>query len=339
MQTKIQQWLDQKPQKRLKQIIELHPVFDYVVIGKGEDVPDLTLSLQFHDEYEPMNYVGVGPKYHGKDVVHIGAVGTTVAKRVNPLVGEYLPMISDNPLFDKSDVVVIFILWQQRMGYLNSPPSRSEMKNLKPAFDLPQLGDFYATEWDEFEEAQLPQNRQTDAGKAYRWAADYVVWTPQGAGSSGRPFEQPAPFPPGIAPTDTPPWAVIRKILSDFYGDEELTTLCSDYFREVYNNFSTGMSKSQKIGMLIDHLRRNKTFHYLVAAMKRDRPTQVGILVRDVLVAKFNNAEFKVFLYSFGQDIEASSGSSKTVLFQEHVGRLDRQGQLITLATNLAPLL
>ena len=32
----------------------------------------------------------------------------------------------------------------------------------------------------------------------------------------------------------------IRKFLIEFFSDEELTTLCFDYFRDVYEEFAVG---------------------------------------------------------------------------------------------------
>jgi hypothetical protein len=45
----------------------------------------------------------------------------------------------------------------------------------------------------------------------------------------------------------------IRKYLTKFYSDEELGTLCFDHFRAVYDSFSTGRAKGQKIQDLIEY--------------------------------------------------------------------------------------
>ena len=52
----------------------------------------------------------------------------------------------------------------------------------------------------------------------------------------------------------TPYLLDLRQYLTSAYGDEELGTLCSDYFRDVYENFTVGMSKAQKIQLLLDHV-------------------------------------------------------------------------------------
>ena len=45
----------------------------------------------------------------------------------------------------------------------------------------------------------------------------------------------------------------IRQYLTNAYSDDDITVLCSDYFREVYDDFTAGMSKRQKIQLLLDY--------------------------------------------------------------------------------------
>jgi formylglycine-generating enzyme required for sulfatase activity len=68
--------------------------------------------------------------------------------------------------------------------------------------------------------------------------------------------------------------ADIRQYLTSAYSDEELTTICWDYFRNVSNNFAEGMTKGQKIQLLLDHCQRRDLMPNLLAALERDRPDQ-----------------------------------------------------------------
>ena len=43
-----------------------------------------------------------------------------------------------------------------------------------------------------------------------------------------------------------PSTADIRQFLAESFNDEELSTLCFDYFRDVYDDFASGMTKGQK---------------------------------------------------------------------------------------------
>ena len=66
--------------------------------------------------------------------------------------------------------------------------------------------------------------------------------------------------------------ARIRAFLTEAFDDDELTTLCADYFRNVYYGFAAGMNKHQKIKLLIDHC--ESKLYSLLAAIKQVRPEQ-----------------------------------------------------------------
>ena len=68
--------------------------------------------------------------------------------------------------------------------------------------------------------------------------------------------------------------AGIRQYLTSAYSDEELITLCSDYFRDVHDNFTVGMTKTAKIQLLLDHCQRRELMPNLLAALERDRLEQ-----------------------------------------------------------------
>jgi formylglycine-generating enzyme required for sulfatase activity len=68
--------------------------------------------------------------------------------------------------------------------------------------------------------------------------------------------------------------ADIRQYLTTAYGDEDLTTFCFDYFRDVYDNFTTGMTKGQKIQLLLDRCQRREAIPDLLVALERDRSEQ-----------------------------------------------------------------
>jgi CheY-like chemotaxis protein len=74
-----------------------------------------------------------------------------------------------------------------------------------------------------------------------------------------------------------PKWntAAIRDLLNAAFNDEELTTLCFDYFRPVYDDFAGGMSKGQKVQRLLDYCSRREQVEALLAAVQRANPAQV----------------------------------------------------------------
>ncbi|MCB8925798.1 MAG: SUMF1/EgtB/PvdO family nonheme iron enzyme [Ardenticatenaceae bacterium] len=63
----------------------------------------------------------------------------------------------------------------------------------------------------------------------------------------------------------------VRKFLQEFFNDEELTTFSFDYFPQVYNNFTNGMTKNQKIIMLVEFSFKSNRFDELLRALERER--------------------------------------------------------------------
>ncbi len=68
--------------------------------------------------------------------------------------------------------------------------------------------------------------------------------------------------------------APLRQFLKDMFNDQEFVDFCADYFPEVYDDFATGMTKSQKIGALLDYCRRRMLLENLDVALHNERPTQ-----------------------------------------------------------------
>lgn len=68
--------------------------------------------------------------------------------------------------------------------------------------------------------------------------------------------------------------ADIRKLLAEAFNDEELTSLCFDFFRDVCDQFTLGMTKGHKIQLLIEHCERREAISNLLAAIQRVRPEQ-----------------------------------------------------------------
>ncbi len=66
----------------------------------------------------------------------------------------------------------------------------------------------------------------------------------------------------------------IRKLLTAAFTDEDFTIFCYDNFRKVGNQFSTGMSFSQKVQRLIEHCEKDMTFEYLLQLIAQEHPAQ-----------------------------------------------------------------
>ena len=66
--------------------------------------------------------------------------------------------------------------------------------------------------------------------------------------------------------------ADLRQFILNFFSDEELETLCFDYFREAQQNFSDGMTKNRKVILLIGYCDTRGRLADLTAALERERP-------------------------------------------------------------------
>lgn len=66
----------------------------------------------------------------------------------------------------------------------------------------------------------------------------------------------------------------LRDFLTQYFSDDEITSLCFDHFPEAYNNFAAGMSKGQKIQLLIDYGVRRETLPDVLAILRKQRPKQ-----------------------------------------------------------------
>ncbi len=60
------------------------------------------------------------------------------------------------------------------------------------------------------------------------------------------------------------------------FSDEELMTFCYDNFRPVYEEFTTGMSRTQKVQRLVEYCVRRGQMAELLARVERANPYQYG---------------------------------------------------------------
>jgi ABC-type multidrug transport system fused ATPase/permease subunit len=71
---------------------------------------------------------------------------------------------------------------------------------------------------------------------------------------------------------------VIRELLIEAYDDEALTALCFDYFRPVYDKFTLGMTRPQKVQLLLEHSsQRPGGQDTLLQLVRQDNPAQFAL--------------------------------------------------------------
>ena len=71
--------------------------------------------------------------------------------------------------------------------------------------------------------------------------------------------------------------ALMRQLLNAALSDEELTTLCFDYFRPVYDQFSAGMARTAKIQRLLEYVETQRQAPRLLARLEEFNPAQVAL--------------------------------------------------------------
>ena len=73
-----------------------------------------------------------------------------------------------------------------------------------------------------------------------------------------------------------PEWdtSAIRDLLTAAFSDEELEFVCYDCFRSVYEQFTGGMSRRQKVQRLIEHCERSRSLDELLRVVRERNPAQ-----------------------------------------------------------------
>ena len=82
--------------------------------------------------------------------------------------------------------------------------------------------------------------------------------------------------PPAAARSEGYELAVVRALLNDALSDEELTTLCFDHFRPVYDLFSAGMARTAKIQHLLEYVEKRQQVARLIEAVEGINAPQVA---------------------------------------------------------------
>lgn len=81
-----------------------------------------------------------------------------------------------------------------------------------------------------------------------------------------------------LYPPLRPNISIIRRLLIEALGDEELTILCFDHFREVHQQFTVGLTFTAKVQLLLEHCERNHSLDRLLAMVKTLNPNKYAEL-------------------------------------------------------------
>jgi tetratricopeptide (TPR) repeat protein len=73
--------------------------------------------------------------------------------------------------------------------------------------------------------------------------------------------------------------ASLRQFIMQHFGDDDLNIFCFDYFRDVSNNFTSGMTRAQKVQMLIEYCERGSKLKILNQKLGVHRTEAYEVLV------------------------------------------------------------
>lgn len=139
------------------------------------------------------------------------------------------------------------------------------------------------TEWLQDMNTMSPEILSKENFAGIRKAIDARIPAPAhqpkpGDATVSTPPPSPAPVLQQYVDTGAPfRLAPIRKLLEGGLSDSELTGLCMDTFPEVQDRFGDGMSKLQKINLLLDFCRRQLRFGELLTAVQEINAAQFEI--------------------------------------------------------------
>jgi Effector-associated domain 7/SEFIR domain len=89
----------------------------------------------------------------------------------------------------------------------------------------------------------------------------------------GQNIRNSSPSNPSPSSMQTQPSTLtIRQLVEDALSDDDLSNLCQDEFPKVYNQFTTGQTKDQRIRLLVDYVSRHHEIPKLLGAIQKLNP-------------------------------------------------------------------
>lgn len=132
----------------------------------------------------------------------------------------------------------------------------------------------------------LPETRQPALVSLLRWLRDEVVGHEADAafvdgllasyvgGAGAAPSAAPSAAEPPL-----PPRATVRELVMAAFSEGDLSTFCFDHFREVYDDFTGGMARSERVLRLVEHCERRGETRRLLDLVREANPYQFGRLI------------------------------------------------------------
>jgi nucleoside phosphorylase len=137
------------------------------------------------------------------------------------------------------------------------------------------------------DEPLVPRNIAGDKGIGDKHSSNVDRKTVQ---SKNTTPDRSSPPPQSFEVPAQPSRAQIRKLVEDALTDDDLSNLCLDEFPKVYNQFTTGQTKPQRIRLLVEYADRQQEVPKLLSAIKQ---INSNAHVKSVLDNPLSNSEVK----------------------------------------------
>lgn len=130
--------------------------------------------------------------------------------------------------------------------------------------------------------------------------------------------------------TDNYDLQAVRELLSAALSSGEISTLAFDLFPTVYEDFTAGMTRSQKIEMIVSHASRKGRVHDLIGYIERYNPYQHGRFANRLLSHPSSGPNYRAQRL---QDIEQHIESERQLLnkYEEQLRYADDPRQMLRI--------
>ena len=131
--------------------------------------------------------------------------------------------------------------------------------------------------------------------------------------------------------------AALRELLLTALSDEQFTSLAYDYFRSVYNDFTAGQSRSQRVQLLVEYCERRNAQELLLAQVQKINPARyTQYLQRTVILDTLLNQGLDAGLETLADQPEALDQAVAQLRGREKEMRQARLRDLVADAADRA---
>jgi Effector-associated domain 7/TIR domain len=138
---------------------------------------------------------------------------------------------------------------------------------------------------------QLSEDGYSSYESLYRRLTNQLATpTPQLGRPTLLPRDRHQNFPMTKNSNSQPSIASIRQLIQNALSDDDLNNLCQDEFSKVYNLFTSGQTRSQRIRLLVDHVDRQREITKLLNVIEQINPNAYHEFISEKQVESQENS-------------------------------------------------